>query len=238
MATAEEQDLAEARPMTFRLSRHGVRHTYAPGMLVARCPCWRRNSFPNRIVGAIEKERNWLNHDLNLSIIRIAQAEHKLTEANQALHQAQQEILELKEQLASQAVQKEFADEMMDYYREQNDHLRVKARDESMVVQEALVDMDLACGQLHRSATQLAGNPTTEEAKKIKVNVKHLHRLVRRELERVRMPSIAGPSQVELTNESINQAPNMNVAAGQGLEMGGLAGFGNFWKKKKEREKN
>ena len=136
--------------------------------------------------------------------------------------------MELKGQLASQAAQKEFADEMMDYYREQNDHLRVRDRDENMVVQEALLDMDLACGQLHRSATQLAGNLTTEEAKKVKVNVKHLHRLVRRELERVRMSSIAGPSQIELTDESINQAPNMNVAAGQGLEMGGLASFGNF----------
>ena len=104
-----------------------------------------------------------------------------------------------------------------------------------MVVQEALLDMDLACGHLHRLVTHLMGNLTVEEAKRVRVNVKHLHRVVHKELERVRMPSIAGPSQVEMSDESINQVPNMSVETGKGREVVGPSGYGNFWKKK-ERE--
>ena len=101
--------------------------------------------------------------------------------------------MELKGQLELQEEQKGFVEELMEYYKKQNDQLRAKARDESMVVQEALLDMDLACGHLHKLATNLMGNLTVEEAKRVRVNVKHLHRVVRKELKRVRMSSIAGP---------------------------------------------
>ena len=94
-----------------------------------------------------------------------------------------------------------------------------------MVVQEALLDMDLACGHLHRLTTHLMENLTIEEGKRLRVNVKHLHRVVRKELKQVRMPSIARPSQVEMSEESINQVPNMSVEAGQGREKVGPSGY-------------
>ena len=85
MATAEEQDLADARPMTFRVAKFAVSQVYAPGMRIARCPCWKRNSFPIRIVGAIERERNWLSSDLDKSGAKFIRMEAKLGEARLAL---------------------------------------------------------------------------------------------------------------------------------------------------------
>lgn len=141
MATAEAQDLENSRPMFYRVVKYGIRQQYVPGGREAGCECWKRNSFPNRIVGAIERERNWLEHDFATCKAKLIQTELKLVETEQALGQSQKEVIEIKGQWNAQNEQTRYVTELMEHYSKQNDQLLARVRDDNMVIQGLRVEL-------------------------------------------------------------------------------------------------
>ena len=141
MATAEAQDLENSRPMFYRVVKYGIRQQYVPGGREAGCECWKRNSFPNRIVGAIERERNWLEHDFSTCKAKLIQTKLKLVETEQALGQSQKEVIEIKGQWNAQNEQTRYVTELMEHYSKQNDQLLARVRDDNMVIQGLRVEL-------------------------------------------------------------------------------------------------
>ena len=109
----------------------------------------------------------------------------------------------------------------MEYQLTQNEQLRTNARDEKMVTQEALVDMELACGYVPKLSRQLMINPTADKVKEVEVNVKNLRRFIRPELVRVKSPTAGGPLMIALSEGSVNQASNVGVQTGLDLDQAG-----------------
>ena len=109
-------------------------------------------------------------------------------EARIALRQARKEVVELQGQLSGQEEQTKAVTEMMHYYSLQNDQLRAKARDENMVMHEAMVDIDMACRYVSRLTRQLMANPTKEGAQQVASHVEKLQLFVGNELIRLRTP--------------------------------------------------